>query len=277
MTRISEIWRYPVKSMRGERLDTAAVEPWGLAGDRRWMVVDENGSAITSRERPNLILTVPTLSAESLTLDHPRAGRVSVPVAPGELVSVDVWRNELKATHAREADAFVSEITGQTARLVYLDDPTRRRPNPDRSTDRDRVSLADGYPLLLVSEASMNGLNDWIAEGPRSDEGPLSARRFRPNLVVADSDPWDEDRWRTLTVGGVPFRAVEACDRCVLTTVDPDTAGKGKEPITSLARHRRWDGKTWFGVNLIPDAEGTIEQDDAVTVLTSVESYEPQR
>ena len=274
--KLSQIWRYPIKSARGERLDRAVVEPWGLAGDRRWMIVDEQGSAITARERPQMIVTVPTATDTQLTLEHPRLGTVVVPV-PSDLVRVDVFGSELEAAHAPGADEFVSAITGQPARLVYLDDPTRRRPNPERSHASDRVSFADGYPLLLASEASLAAVNDWIAEGPRADEGPVPMRRFRPNLVVTGAPPWDEDRWRRIRVGDVTFRAVKACDRCVLTTVDPDTGGKGKEPVTSLARHRRWDGKIWFAINLIPDAGGTIGVGDGVEILESVESFDPQR
>ncbi|HZZ53760.1 MAG TPA: MOSC domain-containing protein, partial [Trebonia sp.] len=97
-------------------------------------------------------------------------------------------------------------------------------------------------------------LNDWILEGPRFAEGPLPMTRFRPSVVVAGAPAWAEDGWRRLRIGEVTFRVAKGCDRCVLTTVDPDTAVKGKEPLVTLARHRRWDGKVWFGVNLIPDA-----------------------
>jgi uncharacterized protein YcbX len=78
-------------------------------------------------------------------------------------------------------------------------------------------------------------------------------RRFRPSVVVSGAPAWAEDGWRRLRIGAVTFRSVKGCDRCVLTTVDPDTAAKGHEPLFALARHRRWDGKVWFGVNLIPD------------------------
>jgi uncharacterized protein YcbX len=147
-------------------------------------------------------------------------------------------------------------VAGEPVRLVYLDDPTRRRPNPRYSRDGDLVSFADGYPLLVTTESSLAELNELIAAGPLAAEGPLPMRRFRPNVVVAGTEPWAEDGWRLLEIGDVAFRAVKGCDRCVLTTIDPDTAARGKEPIATLARSRRWDGKTWFGVNLIPDPPG---------------------
>jgi uncharacterized protein YcbX len=274
---VSELWRYPVKSARGERLSTAVVEPWGLAGDRRWMVIDEGGSAITSREQPQLILMVPTVDGSTLNLEHPSVGSVVVRAPSTELVDVDVHGNPLQAALAVGADEFVTAVTGRPARLVYLDDPTRRRPNPARSKETDRVSLADAYPVELAASASLDALNDWIAEGPRAHEGPVPMMRFRPNIVVTGSPPWAEDGWRRVRIGSVEFRAVKASDRCVMTTVDPGTGVKGKEPITSLARHRRWDGKTWFAINLIPDGVGEVNEGDELEVLEAVDASEPQR
>jgi uncharacterized protein YcbX len=273
---VSELWRYPLKSARGQRMARSVVERWGLAGDRRWMVVDDDGAVITSRERPQLILTVPSVSSR-LTLEHPSAGAVTVAFPDGDPIEVFVHGHPVRATHAPDADEFVSAAAGRSARLVYLDDPTRRRPNPRYSQDEDRVSFADAYPIELACAASLAALNDWIAEGPRAHEGPVPMQRFRPNIVVTGTQPWDEDRWRRIRIGPVSFRAVKASDRCVLTTVDPDTADKGKEPITTLARHRRWDGKTWFAINLIPDSLGVIEEGDEVEVVDAVQSSEPQR
>jgi uncharacterized protein YcbX len=163
-------------------------------------------------------------------------------------------------------------------RLVYLDDPTRRPSNPARSQPGDVVSFADGYPLLLATEESLAALNDLIAEGPRAEEGPVPMTRFRPNLLVAGAHAWAEDGWRVVRIGAASFRVVKACGRCVFTTIDPDTASKGREPLTTLARHRRWDGKTWFAVNLIPDSPGaTLHLGDQVEVVTQVETGEPLR
>jgi hypothetical protein len=252
---LTDVWRYPVKSCRGERLSSAAVEPWGLAGDRRWMVVDADGAPVTAREYPQMVLVTPRLGRGLITLSSPGLPDLTVPVpSGGDLVPVSVWASDLVAAPAGdEAAAWLSKVIGEQVRLVYLDDPTRRATNPAYSRDTDRVSFADGYPLLLTSEESLSALNDWIAEGPRAAEGPVPMRRFRPSVVVSGAPAWAEDGWRRLRIGPVTFRNVKGCDRCVLTTVDPDTAAKGHEPLFALARHRRWDGKVWFGVNLIPD------------------------
>jgi uncharacterized protein len=269
---VTNLYRYPVKSCRGERLAAAPVEPWGLAEDRRWMIVDLSGEVVTAREYPRLVLVTPFVTGGGLRLTGPDGPDLTVSVPDGdELIPVTVWESKLLAAPASAAaDAWFSAVVGEPVRLVYLDDPTRRRPNPDYSQDGDRVSFADGYPLLLTTAGSLAALNKAIAAGQRAAEGPLPMRRFRPSVVVTDTVPWAEDGWRRLRIGEVTFRAVKGCDRCVLTTIDPDTAAKGMEPIATLARIRRWDGKVWFGVNLIPDAPRpgvSIRVGDRVQIL----------
>ena len=272
--RLTDIWRYPVKSCRGQRLGQALVEPWGLAGDRRWMIVDGEGRFVTGREHPRLVLVRPTAGEGFLRLATPGLPDVTVPVPdPGTsgLVPVTVWASRLDAAPASdEAARWLSAAIGQDVRLVYLDDPTRRPSPADYSQPGDVVSFADGFPLLLTGEASLGQLNEWIAEGPHAGEGPLPMRRFRPSVVVTGAAPFAEDDWRLVRIGDVTFRNAKACGRCVFTTVDPGTAAKGKEPLATLARHRRWDGGMWFGVNLIPDAPragGVIHVGDPVQVL----------
>jgi len=252
---LTDIRRYPVKSCRGERLREAVVEPWGLAGDRRWMIVDSAGAQITAREYPDLVRVTPRLDGDSIRLAAPGLPELTVPVPSATAqVPVSVWHSDLTAALAcDEASEWLGKITGEPVRLVYLDDPTRRPTNPDYSQASDRVSFADAFPLLLTTRESLAALNDWILEGPRFAEGPVPMTRFRPSVVVTGAAAWAEDGWQRLRIGDVTFRVAKGCDRCVFTTIDPDTAVKGKEPLVTLARHRRWDGKVWFGVQLIPD------------------------
>jgi len=269
---VTDLYRYPVKSCRGERLPAVPVEPWGLAGDRRWMIVDPGGEVVTARERPRLLLVTPHVADGFLRLTGPAMPDLTVLIPDGdELIPVIVWKSKLLAAPASaEADAWFSDVVGEPVRLVYLDDPTRRRLDPGYSREQDRVSFADGYPLLLAARESLGDLNERIAASPRAAAGPLPMRRFRPNVVVAGAAAWAEDGWRLLQIGEMTFRCVKGCDRCVMTTVDPDTAAKGKEPITTLAQFRRWDGAVWFGVNLIPDSAGSgsaIRVGDPVSVL----------
>jgi len=141
-----------------------------------------------------------------------------------------------------------------------MPDSERRVVNPERARPGDIVSFADGYPMLLISEASLSDLNR------RLDE-PLEMRRFRPNLVIAGAEPYSEDGMAALRIGEVTFRGVKRCDRCVVTTINPDTGEKGKEPLRTLAKYRLEDGKVWFGMNLIHDGSGRLKLGDPVVPL----------
>lgn len=270
---LSAINRFPVKSCRGEALRSALIEPWGLSGDRRWMVVDEDGEAITAREQRRLLLVRPELEDGGLLVraeGRPDL-RVTVPAVPDVKVTV-FGRAPLAACQADPAaHAWFSELLGVPARLVYQDEPTRRRLNPDFGEPDDSAAFQDGYPLMMTTAASLAALNELISAGPRADEGPLPMIRFRPSVVVDGSAAWEEDGWRRLRIGAASFRVVKGCDRCVIPTTDAETAARGKEPIATLAKHRRWDGATWFGMQLIPDTPGvTINVGDEVEVLESV-------
>jgi uncharacterized protein YcbX len=129
--------------------------------------------------------------------------------------------------------------------------------NPERARPGDVVSFADGYPFLVISEASLSDLNSRL-------ETPLVMERFRPNIVVSGVPAYAEDTFRHVRFGEVGFRAVKRCDRCSVTTIDPETGARGKEPLRTLATYRREDGKVWFGMNLIHDAEGTLSVGDLV-------------
>ena len=271
---MTSLARYPVKSCRGEQLESATLEPWGLTGDRRWMVVDDAGDAITAREVHQLLLVRPELTEAGLRLSTPGLPTLDVATAEAtERVVVDVWGSRVPAVAAgARANAWFSEVVGRSARLVYLDDPTARPTNPARTRPGDRVSFADGYPLLLTTQESLDALNAAIAAGPRAAEGPLPMTRFRPSVVVEGAPAWAEDDWRVIRIGGATFRAVKGCDRCVLTMLDPETAAKGMEPIATLARYRRWDGKTWFGINLVPDTHERrgMRVGDEIEIISAV-------
>jgi hypothetical protein len=274
---LTRIYRYPIKSCRRDELQQAEVEPWGLAGDRRWMVVDSDNAVVTAREYPQLLQVTPRIDGTGLRLSASGRPDLTVKIPDGsDLAPVQVWNSSLDAAlPSADVHAWFTDVVGLPVRLVYLDDPRRRKPNPEFSRPDDRVSFADGYPLLLATEESLTALNDWIAEGPRADEGPLPMTRFRPNVVVRGAPAWAEDGWRRMRIGDVTFRVVKGCDRCVLTMIDPETLAKTKEPIATLARHRRWDGLTWFAMNVIPDAPAPgamLRVGDPVEVLEQIDA-----
>jgi uncharacterized protein len=249
---VSALARYPVKSCRGHALERATVEPWGLAGDRRWMLVDPDGGFLTARRHPRLLQVEPEVDGAGLVLRAPGAPPLRT-TASGPAVEVEVWGDRVPAVPADDAaHAWFSAHLGAPVRLVHLADPTRRPVDPGHARPDDRVSFADGFPLLLATEASLAAL-DGLAGGPA-----LAMARFRPNVVVAGTAPWAEDGWTGVRVGAAAFRAPKPCGRCVVTTLDPATGARGREPLAALAVHRRRGAALLFGVNLVPDTPGAV-------------------
>ena len=276
--RVSGLAVHPLKSGAIRPVETATVERPGLAGDRRWMVVDADSRLVSAREVHRLFSVVadtPETSSEvgaGLRLRAP--GRPDLHLDDGsgtEVVPVRLHRHDLTgALVSPEADAWLSEALGQPGlRLVRCADPTARALNPAFSREGDHTAYADGYPVTLASRSSLDRLNDWVAETAveRGEEPPepLPMERFRPNVVVeGDLEPFVEDSWATVRIGEVAFRVAKPVDRCVMTTIDLGSLETGKEPIRTLARHRRWDGATWFAVQLIPDGTGVVRVGDEV-------------
>jgi uncharacterized protein len=266
---VASLHAYPVKSCYRVDLRTTVVEPWGLAGDRRWLVVDPDGQQLTQREAPVMTGIRPTPGPDGgLTLRA--AGLADLAVAAptaGQLRDVTVWNSTIPARSAgAAADAWLSAVLGRPVGLVWLDDPTRRPVHPSYGEPGDRVSFADGFPLLLTTTASLDALNGWLVDSG-STEGPLPMTRFRPNVVVGGADPWAEDDWagRRVRVGPVTFRVAKPCGRCVVTTTDQETGVRGGEPLPTLARHRTVDQQLLFGVLAIPDPPyGNVTVDDEV-------------
>ncbi|MGW2404920.1 MULTISPECIES: MOSC domain-containing protein [unclassified Streptomyces] len=268
---LQSIHLYPVKSIAGSGPGEAVVEPWGLAGDRRWLLVDAERRQITQRQQPTLALAhAEELPGGGLRLTAPGKEplTVEVPEYTGTL-PVEVWRDVVEAVPAGTAAAeWFSAYLGVECRLMYLDLPEKRRPvDPEYSAPGDTVSFADGFPLLLTTTSSLDALNSLIAQGDHADEGPLPMNRFRPNVVVDGTAPWAEDDWRRVRIGEVVFQIVKPCSRCVVTTTDQLTAERGKEPLRTLARHRRFGDRLVFGQNLIPRGVGTIRVGDPFEIL----------
>jgi uncharacterized protein YcbX len=243
--RISAIATYPVKGCHRVEHDAADVEPWGLAGDRRWMMVDADGVGITQREEARLTQLVARDEPDGVVLAAPGMADLRVPFPhDGPPLAVRVFRSK-QPVPARVAEtAWSSEFLGRDATLVWQEDP--------RGRTAEGLSLADGNPLLLSNTASLDALNDWLAE---DGESPVPMTRFRPNLVVDGAPAWAEDGWigGRVLVGDIPFLVASACSRCVVTTVDQETGEVGRQPLRALGRHRRYDDGLLFGINLIPD------------------------
>jgi uncharacterized protein len=267
--RVASLHLFPVKSLRGVDVGAAQVDRLGLRGDRRWMVVEADGVTLTARKHHAMLGVRATPLEGGLHLAAEGLDDLVVAEPPVGTPRIDVALSRVGTATpvGPEADAWLTQALGRPVSLVWLDDTERRIVAPkDGGRDGDVLSFADAGPLLVTTTASLAALNSWIAERDPG-YGHLPMERFRPNLVVDSDDAFAEDDWAGLRVGDVELRFAERCDRCVLTTVDLATLRTTKEPIRTLARHRSWDGKTWFGVRMIPVTTGSIAVGDPVEVV----------
>jgi len=278
LIRVTGLAIHPVKSTAIRPLDQAEVLPWGLAGDRRWMVVDGNRKLVSARELRTLfritadvaetdpVLTVP------LRLSAPGMEPIDIAEPGGSLVDVRMHSNDLQGRVADEAahQWLRTALDRDDLTLIWCDDPERRTFDRPWARPGDHAPYTDSCPVSLASLASLRQLNDWIAEGAldRGEEPPppLPIERFRPNVVADGEVPFAEDDWERIRIGDVGFRKPKRIDRCVMTTISTDDLSSGKEPIRTLARHRLHDQQTWFAIHLIPEGPGTIAIGDPITL-----------
>jgi uncharacterized protein YcbX len=287
---VRDLYLYPLKSAAGIRVSAIDLDAFGFAGDRRWMIVDPDGRFLSQRELPRLALVRARLEGSHLRLDmghdstsdrlldEPRrsmlddlATLVVETPAVGARVPVTVWDDTCEAIEAPpETRTWLRDALGVDCRLVYAPDDMRRLVDRVYAHGDEEVGFADGFPLLVIGESSLDDLNErLLAKGAHA----VPMNRFRPNIVVTGSEPYAEDTWHRLTVGQpdpvVHLEVVKPCARCVTVTVDQSTGVQGKEPLTTLSSYRRRDGKVFFGQNVIHRSRGTIAIGDPVQVIAS--------
>lgn len=271
MAVLQELYLYPIKSTHAVSVQEAAVEARGLAHDRRWMLVDADGRFLSQRELPALVRVQAYVVPAGLRITAPGTAPLEVarPAAEAPRLAVRIWKNTVEAALAEApAHAWFSRVLGRPCRLVFMDEAARRPVDPTYAVGDDYVSFADGYPLLLTTQASLEALNARLAT-------PVPMNRFRPNVVISGVGAFAEDGWQRIRIGAVTFHVVKPCARCAITTTDQQTGAVGVEPLRTLATFRRRDGKVYFGQNLIPQDRGVIRAGDAVTVLASAERSQP--
>ncbi|MCC5655041.1 MOSC domain-containing protein [Nostoc sp. XA013] len=260
---LSAIYIYPVKSCRGISLNSARLDTWGLECDRRWMVVDANGYFLTQRQLPRMALVETALNSEALCLNAPNMPELRLPLSTevADEASVRVWRDCCQAVdQGNEASEWFSSFLGVSCRLVRMPKNFVRPVDRDYAPQDAQVSFADGFPLLIISEASLSELNSHLQK-------PIPMNRFRPNLVVTGCEAFSEDSWHTIQICSAIFYGVKRCRRCVITTVDQATGSRGKEPLVTLATFRRVSDGIIFGQNLVHAGVGELQVGNTIEVL----------
>lgn len=252
---------YPLKSARGIEVSEAQVGDRGFEHDRRFMLVDERGGFLSQRQLPQMALLETEIQGELLVVRRAGQGSLQVPLRPGEgaAVSVQVWGDRCDALEI-EGGGWFSEALGRLCRLVYMPEDAVRLVDPDYASHGEVVSFADGFPYLVVSQGSLEQLSERVGE-------PMSAGRFRPNLVIGGCEPGAEDGWKRVRIGGAVFSLLKPCSRCEIVTIDPDSGHAGKEPLATLAGYRKQGKKVLFGQNAVAQGRGRVRRGDAVQVL----------
>jgi uncharacterized protein YcbX len=262
---LAAIHLYPLKSCAALTQQTAQVERRGLQHDRRWMVIDAERKFLTGRELPRLTLIRAQIDADGLRLDAPDLPTLALsrPDSSGARAVTEVWGTRVTPLLARDdAHMWISAFLKKPCRIVYMDDDCVRPVDASYGQAGDQVSFADGFPLLLISQAALDLLNMKLLK-------PVSMLRFRPNLVIARTAAHAEDHWKRIRIGEVDFDVSKPCTRCVFTNVDFERGERDPsgEPLRTLTSYRRSESGVTFGQNLIPRNTGALRVGDAVTVL----------
>jgi hypothetical protein len=247
MIKISEIYIYPVKSLAGIAKKQVELSPFGLMYDRRWMIVDAKGRFITQREHFNMATINTAIKEEQLILSH-AGDSIVVPAcdAQAEQLKVTVWKDTFIASLvSTEVDQWLSQILDQPCHLVYMSDQVKRQVDPDFAPIGQNVSFADGYPILVISQESLNNLNAKLTE-------PVNINRFRPNLVTSGAHAFAEDDWNDLSIQNIEFNAVKKCSRCIMPSINQQSGEQDQvKMLATLNTYRKQDKKIKFGQNLI--------------------------
>ncbi|MDA0208302.1 MAG: MOSC domain-containing protein [bacterium] len=293
MSRIKVVglFQYPVKGMRGNSLAVSPVDVTGLRGDRRLMVVDENGRFITQREcsklatvavRYEIFGNATHLLFSALGWEQRASGdNGAIGVVPAlylasraNPVVVTVWSDTVVAYSVDDGedgiDDCLSMVLERRVRLVHMPDSTQRlsRGQRDENTERVLTSFADGFPFLLTSVESLRSLNIRLAD---KEEDEVTMDRFRPNIVVEGcKDGFEEETWQEFRIGDVVFYGMKRCGRCIVTGTDQETGArvnKGREPLRTLTEYRRFGNDVCFGMNLNHANTGVIHVGDEVEIV----------
>ena len=263
MITVSELALYPVKSCRQQLVQQHTVDSFGLAGDRRWMIITrDTGGFITQRTHPQLVSMSVAAGRKGITISAPGLGALNVDTPKGgDAVAATVWKDTCQALDGGDAAAdWVSVLVGKPCRLVYMPDDYRRQVDTRYAEPGIHTGFADGFPFLLISESSLEQLNGRLAD-------PVPMKRFRPNIVVSGCEPHAEDNWKRIRIGEIEFSLVKPCTRCAMTTVNTDTTKMSREPLATLASYRKTAGGITFGMNMIHRSHGMLATGMPVELL----------
>ncbi len=262
MPTLTELMLYPVKSCGGISLQEAIITNTGLMSgtihDREWMVVDEQGQFVSQRMKPGMAVIIPSIHGQVMTLRAPNMPPLEISLAlpdPETTPTIDahVWRDTVKAFDCGEiAAVWISKVVGPGCRLVRFHPQATRIANPKWTDGIDAPNMfSDSYPFLVISQGSLNDLNDKLQANGRE---PLPMNRFRPNIVIGNVPAFAEDHTKTIDMNGVELQLVRPCQRCPVPSIDQATGIVGPDPQDILKTYHTSEamrGAITFGMHAI--------------------------
>ena len=258
---VSSLSIYPVKSCAEVPVDSTKIEDFGLRNDRRWMVVDKHGVMLTQRKIAKMCLIKPEVVDTGLILSANTMSPLTIkqPISTKNIVTV--WHDQCQAYDAGdEAANWLTHFLSIKCRLVYFPSDEFRQVDRDYAEEGEKTAFSDGFPLLLISQASLDDLNSKLSK-------EITMSRFRPNIVISGCEPFAEDSWKSIRIGDITLRLVKPCSRCVIPSINLVTAEREDEPTKTLARYRKRDNKIFFGQNVIANNLGDIAVGMSVEIL----------
>lgn len=260
--KLTQIWIYPIKSLGGISLSSSTAMGKGLRYDRRWMLVDRDGKFLTQRVHPTMALFKLSIDNDALTVQF-KEDSINIPLTQSASPNsrfVQIWDDTVEAVEVGAAfSQWFTKHLGIESSLVYFPEENARTVDPNYNVSDEHVSLADAYPFLIIGQSSLDDLNKRVGQA-------LSMKRFRPNLVFEGGEPYEEDTWENFSIGTTRFQGIKPCARCVLITVNPETAEKGEEPLRTLSAYRKRGNKVYFGQNLVALDLKEVRVGDLITV-----------
>ncbi len=266
---LTQINIYPIKSLGGLSLQSAVIEQRGLKYDRRWMLINDKNMFMTQREYPQMSLLQVELTDNRLTVKHKKKNTEPL-IIPFNIVSsqriiVPIWDDMCEVLKADiEINEWFSASLEVKCSLVFMPDDSKRKVDPRYDIGNNIVGFADAYPFLIIGEESLSDLNSRLTE-------KLPMNRFRPNFVFSGGYPFIEDKWKKFKIGDLIFYSVKPCSRCTVTTVNQQTAEKGKEPLATLSTYRQLNNKVLFGWNLVHESTGMVKIGKSIEILETKE------
>lgn len=264
---LNELIIYPIKSLAGIHLNHWQVNRTGLMYDRQWMLIDREGQFLSQRHLPKMTLFRIALTDTQLIVSAPNQSDLILELKPilGDTVQCQIWKDTCTAhLISKQADAWFSQFLNTDCRLVYLPHHQIRTVDQTYAQPTDQTAFSDGFPFLLISQASLDSLNQAM-------QLQMGMNRFRPNLVISGCKPYEEDTWHEIKIGQIEFRLPKPCSRCLIPTIDPETGETSKEPLATLNRLRKSQNKVYFGQNALHNRSGILQVGDKVEILKTGE------